>query len=78
MTIDALIMFIGAFVAVLPFLGFPVSWDSVFLVISGVMMVFLGVIVRRRGLVRRIRSPRKSPVFVESTPERPMSGHEAA
>lgn len=76
MSIDALIMFIGAFVAMLPFLGFPVSWDSVLLVIAGVLMVFLGIIVRRRGLIRRVRVQRKSPTFVESVPER-ANGHEA-
>lgn len=78
MSIDALIMFLGAFVAVLPFLGFPVSWDSVILVICGVLLVFLGVIVRRRGLVRRIRAPRRPSAYVESVPERPLSGHETA
>lgn len=48
MTIDALIMFAGAFVAILPFLGFPNSWDTFFFLFAGVFIIALGIIVRRR------------------------------
>ena len=48
MTIDALIMLSGAFVAVLPFLGFPNSWDTFFFVFAGVLTIALGIVVRRR------------------------------
>lgn len=48
MTIDALIMFSGAFVAILPFLGFPNSWDTFFLLAAGILIVALGIVVRRR------------------------------
>ncbi len=48
MTLDALIMFAGGFVAVLPFLGLPNSWDSMLLLIAGVAIVALGITVRRR------------------------------
>ena len=48
MTLDTLIMFSGAFVALLPSLGFPASWDNVFLRIVGVLVIALGVVVRRR------------------------------
>jgi hypothetical protein len=50
MTLDALIMFAGAFVALLPFLGFPTSWDTAILFILGIFIVALGIVVRRRGL----------------------------
>jgi hypothetical protein len=46
---DVLIMLFGAFVAFLPFLGFPNSWDTIFLVIAGVCMIALGIAVRRGG-----------------------------
>lgn len=49
MTLDSLIMLSGVLVAILPFLGFPNSWDSVMFVILGVIMVSLGVVVRRRA-----------------------------
>ncbi|MDP3645712.1 MAG: hypothetical protein Q8R25_01360 [bacterium] len=48
MTLDALIMLFGAFVALLPFLGFPNDWDTVLLLITGIVIVALGIAVRRR------------------------------
>jgi len=48
MTLDALIMLAGAFVAMLPFLGFPNSWDTMFLFLVGVFTIGLGIAVRRR------------------------------
>lgn len=57
MTIDTLILFAGTFVAVLPFLGFPGEWDRVLLVAVGVLIIGLGIAVRRRGL----RPPRSNP-----------------
>ncbi|OGG51664.1 hypothetical protein A3C18_01375 [Candidatus Kaiserbacteria bacterium RIFCSPHIGHO2_02_FULL_54_11b] len=48
MTIDALIMLSGAFVAALPFLGFPNSWDTFFFLCAGIFIIALGIVVRRR------------------------------
>jgi hypothetical protein len=50
MTLDALIMLLGAFVILEPQLGFPTSWDNVLLFIAGVLIIGLGIAVRRRGL----------------------------
>lgn len=50
MTLDTLIMFSGALVAVLPFLGFPNSWDNAIFFLAGVFVIALGIVVRRRGL----------------------------
>lgn len=49
MTLDSLIMFCGVLVAILPFLGFPNSWDTVFFVTLGVIIISLGIVVRRRA-----------------------------
>ncbi len=49
MTLDTLIMLSGAFVATLPFLGFPNSWDSALFFIAGAFVIGLGIVVRRRG-----------------------------
>ena len=49
MTTDTLIMFAGAAVALLPYLGFPNSWDSVFFLILGIFVIALGIVVRRNG-----------------------------
>ncbi len=65
MTLDSLIMFCGVLVAVLPFLGFPNSWDTVFFVILGVLVISLGIVVRRRAPRRRDRGS----VYEESTRE---------
>jgi VIT1/CCC1 family predicted Fe2+/Mn2+ transporter len=56
MTIDTLIMFAGAFVALLPFLGFPSSWDRVLLLVIGIFIIALGIVVRRKG-ERLYRAP---------------------
>gem|GEM_PF-2082238 len=50
MTIDALIMLLGAFVLIEPHLGFPTTWDNILLFVAGVLIVALGIAVRRRGL----------------------------
>ncbi len=42
-------MFAGAAVAILPYLGFPNSWDSVFFLLLGVFVIALGIVVRRSG-----------------------------
>lgn len=65
MTLDILIMFVGALVALLPFLGFPIAWDNIILIALGLITIVLGIVVRRRGLGLRTR---KATTFVESTP----------
>lgn len=68
MTIDALIMFSGAFVTLLPFLGFPLRLDNVILVILGIFVIALGIIVRRRGLKYPSAIHKGTGAYVESTP----------
>ena len=77
MTLDALIMLAGVLVALLPFLGFPLTWDNVILVILGVFVIALGIIVRRRGLVRRFPSQnqKENEAFVESMPRPQRETH---
>jgi hypothetical protein len=76
MTIDGLIMFAGAFIAVLPFLGFPIKWDSILMVAAGIIVISLGIIVRRRGTGRKVHHNRSS-TYVESAPQT-LDAHEAA
>ena len=65
MSLDALIMLFGALVALLPFLGFPNSWDRILLLILGIIIVILGIVVRRRGSRKgREETPR---MFAEAT-----------
>ena len=44
---DVLIMLLGALVAALLFLGFPNSWDTIFLALLGICIIGLGIMVRR-------------------------------
>ncbi len=68
MTVDTLLIFSGAFVAILPFLGFPQRWDTVLFFLAGILIVALGIVVRRSGVfsVRR----RKEESFSATTPAR--------
>lgn len=66
MTLDTLILFAGAFVAALPFLGFPNSWDKVLLLLVGVFIVALGIVVRRRIGTHTTRSV---GTYAESAPQ---------
>lgn len=75
MTLDTLIMLGGAFVAILPFLGFPNSWDKALLLIVGTLIIVLGIIVRRRLGGRVSYQENRRDTFVESTP-RFGGGHE--
>lgn len=69
MTIDALIMLSGVLVTLLPFLGFPLKFDNIILVILGIFVIALGIIVRRRGLVRKSAIQKgEGSTFVESMP----------
>ena len=55
MTLDTLIMLAEAFIIMEPQLGFPTSWDSIILFVVGVIIVGLGIAVRRRGLREPVR-----------------------
>ncbi|MBM3260884.1 hypothetical protein FJY93_00525 [Candidatus Kaiserbacteria bacterium] len=70
MTLDAVIMLVGAIVAILPFLGFPSSWDSVLYFILGVIVIALGIVVRRRSAHTTSDAKRVSAkdTYVEAVP----------
>lgn len=75
MTIDALIMLMGAIIATLPFLGFPIRMDNLIMVAIGIIVISLGIIVRRRDVALRARERRAHQVYVENAPQA-QSGHE--
>ena len=54
-------MFLGAFTMLVPFMGFPSTWDTIILLVAGVLTIALGIAVRRGN------RPRASfPVFRRS------------
>ena len=67
MSLDALIMLFGALVAVMPFLGFTVDTQKWILFVFGIIIIGLGIAVRRRGGKQRTVRARKGE-FVESIP----------
>jgi hypothetical protein len=75
MSLDALIMLLGTLVALMPFFGFPNSWDRVILLILGIFIVLLGIVVRRRGSKKDAVSG-KPRVFGEE--QRPEGAHHDA
>lgn len=75
MTIDALIMLMGAFIATLPFLGFPIRIDNIILVVAGVIVISLGIIIRRRSVAARAK---RLSSYVESAPRAHGEAHETA
>ncbi|MDO8561370.1 MAG: hypothetical protein Q7S05_00915 [bacterium] len=68
MTLDTLIMLSGAFVAILPFLGFPNSWHTVLFFLAGIFIISLGIILRRRGERNTHAQPKNESTFVENDP----------
>lgn len=71
MSKDLLIIALGAWVALLPFLGFPNRWDTWILVASGALIILL-MFLLRRDLVRYIekikgRDEGRAEAFVENS-----------
>ena len=62
-------MFSGALVALLPFLGFPNSWDKFMFLGLGLFVIALGIMVRRRKGTTVSRAHMKDRAFVEHTPD---------
>jgi len=57
---DVLIMLLGVWVALLPFLGLPNSWDNIIFLISGIFIIGLGIAVRRSMNTSNRRSTLRS------------------
>ncbi len=51
MSKDAMITMLGVWVAVLPFLGFPGKWRTALLFLTGLLIVGLGLKLRRELLL---------------------------
>ena len=67
MTLDALIMLFGALISIIPFLGFTVSQQMWIFFFLGIIIIALGIAVRRRGKNKPLARTRKGE-FVESVP----------
>jgi hypothetical protein len=84
MTLDTLIIGAGAFVALVPFLGFPNDWDTALFLLAGIFVVGLGIVARRkRGAEETLarlsaQAGKRAATFTESLPGEgaPLPRHE--
>ena len=62
--------FLGIFIFLIPFLGFPTSWKTTFVIISGLVLIGLSIKITLPKKVAstksRVRREKVTPVFVES------------
>jgi hypothetical protein len=63
-----LVIFLGAWVALQPFLGLPLAWDNSILALLGISLVGLGVILRRDSMARRARRQAGTEAYMENAP----------
>lgn len=70
------IFFIGLWVAVLPFLGFPGSWKRIFFVATGVGLAYLGYILNKQAK-EAVPTPAtvKAKMYTETKPEASTEAH---
>lgn len=82
MSKDAIITVLGVWIAILPFLGFPGSWRTVLLVLTGLLIVGLGLKLRRELLMSGVWSVmrrRQSETYSESDVRTPRpESHETS
>jgi VIT1/CCC1 family predicted Fe2+/Mn2+ transporter len=69
MTLDALIMLVGALTVVLPYMGIPSAWDISIYTFFGIIMIILGIAVRRRKGTQQVNTISESkPLHEVHTP----------
>ncbi|TSC61265.1 MAG: hypothetical protein Greene041614_1131 [Parcubacteria group bacterium Greene0416_14] len=65
------LVLIGLFIAALPYLGFPLLWDTIMFTFGGLAIVAVSTLARRaykKGTKEMVVE--KQPVYVESNPPR--------
>jgi len=65
--------FLGVFIFIIPFLGIPSFWKTVFIVLSGLFLIILSIriVLPKKEIKSRLRKEKFTPVFVESMPANP-------
>lgn len=65
--------FLGIFIFITPFLGFPSFWKTTFIVVAGLTLIFssINIPAPRKNTKQRVKKERVTPVFVESVPVYP-------
>lgn len=62
--------FLGIFIFLIPFLGFPSLWKTIMITVSGILLIGLSIKISLPKKDRRMRNRREkvTPVFVENIP----------
>ena len=60
------LLIIGLWVAILPSLGFPNSWRSVFFVISGLAIVYLAYLFYKQAKERIVKNEDYVKTFIDN------------
>jgi len=61
-----IVLIFGAWVAVLPYLGFPYSWKNILSTISGLFFVYLGYVLLHESKVRENKEHKTFDNFKEN------------
>ncbi len=69
--------FLGIFMFLIPFTGFPSSWKSFFVIVCGLTLISLSIKISipKRGFKGRQKREKVTPVFVENIPIYPRDSH---
>ena len=67
--------FLGIFIFVIPFLGFPSSWKTTLIILSGLTLIALSIKVSlpKKNVKIKSKKGRSTPVFVENIPIYPAN-----
>lgn len=62
--------FLGVFIFIIPFLGFPSSWKTFLIIFSGIILVLtsIKISIPKKTIKSRSRREKITPVFMENVP----------
>ena len=63
---ERMLFIVGIWVAVLPFLGFPLSWKKIFFLITGCLIVLVASLFYNQAKARLSKNDNRSKVFVDN------------
>lgn len=63
---ERILLFLGVWVAVLPFLGFPYSWKNVLFTVSGLVIVYYSYMLHKKYKVKDNKEEKTFDNFTEN------------
>ena len=65
------VILLGLWVVIVPYLGVPESWRTVFIILAGIAIAVIGLLLRGETLARGVSEHKHQP-FVEQAPQQPV------